>query len=515
MCVDSGSPKAARKAAERRRKGASAPRPQQLQLNSLHAKLDQLREQYKAAETENKRLKDRLMLMEVVLPTREQQARIAAAGAAGSSGTLSQPQTARPAADADEAANAEPRARSFGPVSGLGQEELGQQPALEFGLGSICSGPGVGRAHRPHSCSYSHTTTSNPDGASSPSACTVSGSGQAANKRAGEEAACAQSRPPHEHQKPPQPWRQPQQPRLQLGPPPPIGTRTEVNRAAPQLQPQQALPGHPAITAAAAAAPAAARPDSVAAATAASGRGPEAAPQGSGELSAAWRALWLSWVRDAALLVVAHDARPRDHWLRQLDVACTQLKTRVVQLGLKHPELIADDMPQLNLDTGRLQEPPEGHWRPVALAMRATPAQVSACRAALALYRERMEVVMAERSRLTERLADSMAGLRLGTEHEGWLQVAASNVEKTSVEAAAAAAGLDENVAAEGRATKIAKDLLSSDMFTPLQCARGSVASYPYFPDALAIITEVARLHEAGQPAAAALQQLPSAWRAQ
>ena len=27
-------------------------------------------------------------------------------------------------------------------------------------------------------------------------------------------------------------------------------------------------------------------------------------------------------------------------------------------------------------DTGRLQEPPEGHWRPVALAMRATPAQV-------------------------------------------------------------------------------------------------------------------------------------------
>lgn len=33
--------------------------------------------------------------------------------------------------------------------------------------------------------------------------------------------------------------------------------------------------------------------------------------------------------------------------------------------------------------------------------------------------------------------------------------------------------------------------------------------------DALAIITEVARLHEAGQPAAAALQQLPSAWRAQ
>ena len=85
------------------------------------------------------------------------------------------------------------------------------------------------------------------------------------------------------------------------------------------------------------------------------------------------------------------------------------------------------------------------------------PRQVSACRAALALYRERMEVVMAERSRLTERLADSMAGLRLGTEHEGWLQVAASNVEKTSVEAAAAAAGLDENVAAEGRATKIAK----------------------------------------------------------
>ncbi|KAG2442636.1 hypothetical protein HXX76_002720 [Chlamydomonas incerta] len=494
-------PKAARRAAERRRQKGAGPRAQHLVLQSLQAKLDGLTAQYHAAEAENRRLKERLAVIEVVLPTREQQARMAAAGLVSSSGAGRPPPSARPAAGAaGGAADADLElqllARVLQPHSAPSAEP-GQQSAIERGPGPSPSQRAVGSgrdkllAPSPGSFSDSRSPASDPGGASSLSTSTRSGGGQVANTRAGEEAACAQSppQPPH-HQQPPQQ-------RLQLGPPPPGGMQWKRSsppsqpQPQPQPQPQQAPPSCAATAA------------SLAAATAAVGRGPEAPPQGDDGLSAAWRALWIDWVRDAALLIVTHDARPAGYWLQRLDEVCTQLKTRVVQLGLKHPELIADDMPQLNLDTGRLQEPPEGHWRPVALAMRATPSQVAACRAALALYRERMEVVLAERSLLTERLAESMAALKLGPEQERRQLLSTNHLEKTSVEAEAAAAALDENVAAQGRATKIAKDLLSSDMFTPLQCARGSVASYPYFPDALAIITEVAKLGETAVPATA------------
>ncbi|KAG2450225.1 hypothetical protein HYH02_000326 [Chlamydomonas schloesseri] len=318
----SDSPKAARKAAERtrqRKKGAFAPRPKQVQLQSLQAKLDELLEQYKAAEAENKRLKERLTLIEVVLPTREHQAKIAAAaGSRGSSGALPRPLQATPA------------------------------PAGTDG------GPGASPGLSPrYPLSPSPSPATGPDAASSVSASTPSGSGQAANNRAGEEAACAQSRSP-------QPL-----PGPQLGPPASGGAGLQnlqhpralasepptvlPGQTPPQPQPLSLSLQHAGHAASAAVAVAAKRRP---------GRRPEAAapppqppPPGDDDgLSAAWRALWMAWVRDAALLIVAHDARPGGgYWLQRLDEACTRLKTQVVQLGLKHPELIADDMPQLNL----------------------------------------------------------------------------------------------------------------------------------------------------------------------
>ena len=82
--------------------------------------------------------------------------------------------------------------------------------------------------------------------------------------------------------------------------------------------------------------------------------------------------------------------------------------------------------------------------------------QVSACRAALALYRERMEVVMQQRRQLAERLAASMQSLQLAQGQEGQLR-SSHHLEKTSVEAEAAAAELDANVAAEGHAMRLAR----------------------------------------------------------
>ncbi|KAG2450222.1 hypothetical protein HYH02_000323 [Chlamydomonas schloesseri] len=205
-----------------------------------------------------------------------------------------------------------------------------------------------------------------------------------------------------------------------------------------------------------------------------------------------WMAAWVNWTREAALLICAYEARPaEEHLLQRMEAAFDRLKARVVELGLPHSELISN-MDQRNLDTGVAQAPPFSFWRVVVERMVCNAAQVAACRAALALYRERMEVVMRQRRRLAERLADSMRSLQLVAGQAGGSLCLSNQLERTSVEAEAAAAELDANVAAEGHAMRLARELLRSDIFTPLQRARISVLSYPYFPDALAIVATIA-----------------------
>ncbi|KAG2442638.1 hypothetical protein HXX76_002722 [Chlamydomonas incerta] len=201
-----------------------------------------------------------------------------------------------------------------------------------------------------------------------------------------------------------------------------------------------------------------------------------------------WLAAWLNWTRESALLICAYEARPNEEYLQRMEASFDRLKARVVELGLPHAELISN-MDQRNLDSGRAQAPPYSFWRVVVERLNCNTAQVAACRAGLALYRERMEVVMRQRRQLAERLAASMQSLQLGPGQEGrqpW------TLEKTSVEAEAAAEELDANVAAEGHAMRLARELLRSDIFTPLQRARIAVLSYPYFPDALAIVATIA-----------------------
>ncbi|KAG2438691.1 hypothetical protein HXX76_005237 [Chlamydomonas incerta] len=205
------------------------------------------------------------------------------------------------------------------------------------------------------------------------------------------------------------------------------------------------------------------------------------------EDEARWQQAWQTWVREAALLVHAHDARPNELYEKRVEDAFARLKAAAVYGCAKHPELICN-MRQVNMETGVEEVPPDSFWTLVASGMRLTPAQVADCRTALTLYRERMEVVMAERRSLADQLSSCMGALHLA-EAEGRAAPGSTQRDKLSLRVEEVAAALDTNVAAEGHTTRLARDMLNSTLFTKMQCARISVLSYPYFPDALALLT--------------------------
>ncbi len=91
---------------------------------------------------------------------------------------------------------------------------------------------------------------------------------------------------------------------------------------------------------------------------------------------ARWLDAWRRWVREAALLLQTYDARPSEHYLNRLEEAFTKLKSEVVYLGLRHPELICN-MRWVNLETGAEQEfPPDSFWSLVVAGMKLTEQQV-------------------------------------------------------------------------------------------------------------------------------------------
>ncbi|GFR43400.1 hypothetical protein Agub_g4480 [Astrephomene gubernaculifera] len=217
---------------------------------------------------------------------------------------------------------------------------------------------------------------------------------------------------------------------------------------------------------------------------------------------ARWLDTWRTWVREAALLLQANDARPNELYVRRLEDAFAKLKAEVVYLGLRHPELICN-MRCVNMETGAENEvPPDSFWTVVAAGMRLTSAQISDCRSALALYRERMSVVLAERRTLATKLSAAMNALQ-AEEAEGRASPGSMRRDQLTFQVEEVTAALAANVEAEGHTTSLARDLLGSSLFSRVQCARGSVLSYPYFPDALAIITHAVALADEANAAAA------------
>ena len=60
------------------------------------------------------------------------------------------------------------------------------------------------------------------------------------------------------------------------------------------------------------------------------------------EDEARWQQAWQTWVREAALLVNAHDARPNELYVKRVEEAFARLKAAAVYGCAKHPELICN-----------------------------------------------------------------------------------------------------------------------------------------------------------------------------
>ncbi|KAG2501999.1 hypothetical protein HYH03_000495 [Edaphochlamys debaryana] len=208
------------------------------------------------------------------------------------------------------------------------------------------------------------------------------------------------------------------------------------------------------------------------------------------EVHSRWIRSWLKWAREGALLLAAYETRPSERYLKRMEEAHHALMADVVALNLHHRELISN-MSNLNLDTGEEETPPDNFWQEVANGLRLSPEQVAACRTTLSLYRERMAAVLAERRTLAAQLDACMRAL---TQKEAGGPAAASGRrrEQLTLEMEQVSAALADNVATEGQCVALARDLLGSPVFSCLQCVRGTVISYPYMPDALAIVTAAA-----------------------
>ncbi|KAG2423132.1 hypothetical protein HXX76_015517 [Chlamydomonas incerta] len=249
----------------------------------------------------------------------------------------------------------------------------------------------------------------------------------------------------------------------------------------------------------------------------------ELADEQSARALAGFRDLWSNWLRDAGLLLHSHDARPQDPApeLKLLRMR-QQLMPKMHALRQEYP-CLSKAVFMYNLETGEREGAPVSHWAAVARSMALSPDQLAACLAALTMYRERAAPALAERDRLA---SEVVAGLR------AVCGAAAGSSTADSSEAgrgggaapapAAPAAGpadvtpeavlrlcegtevLSRNISAEGQAIDIVKDFLSNGVMSVVQLARIAVLSYPWFPDALALLTTLEDMHLQRQRQAAA-----------
>ncbi|KAG2447845.1 hypothetical protein HYH02_007301 [Chlamydomonas schloesseri] len=235
-------------------------------------------------------------------------------------------------------------------------------------------------------------------------------------------------------------------------------------------------------------------------------------------------AVWNKDVREAALLLAAHDARPQDP---RPSMKLQQLKDQnfplLKAMWRDHPSMLID-ITRLNMDTGQPEDPPPDHWEAVVTGLRLTPEQKAACLGALDLYRERMGPALEERRSLARQMAAALGQQAGGGQPAGVPVVAAAAVEPAAswapggagsssgcaagagtgtgtctgkdvtLEFLSAAQSLQRNVAIEGTALGVIKDFLGHGVFTAVQAKRIAVLSHPFFPDCLSVLTALEQM---------------------
>ncbi|KAG2445255.1 hypothetical protein HYH02_008723 [Chlamydomonas schloesseri] len=227
--------------------------------------------------------------------------------------------------------------------------------------------------------------------------------------------------------------------------------------------------------------------------------------------------LWNKTMREAALLLTAHDARPHDP---RPAMKLAALRDSTIPLcramRVDHPGLLLD-VCRLNLETGQPEDPPPDHWVAVASGLKLSESQKAECLGALRLYRERVCPALQERKSLAHQMSAALGeqsaaapGLLRGgpgaSGGAGGAGGAGSAGPRPDVvlELNQVADSLHRNVTAEGQALEVVKDFLSNGVFDVVQMHRCSVLSHPWFPDVLSVLAALEGLETQRTKAASA-----------
>ncbi|PNW82603.1 hypothetical protein CHLRE_06g285750v5 [Chlamydomonas reinhardtii] len=242
--------------------------------------------------------------------------------------------------------------------------------------------------------------------------------------------------------------------------------------------------------------------------------------------------VWNQDVREGALLLAGHDARPHDPTPA---LKLMQLKDRNLPLlramWREQPSLLID-VARRNLDTGRLEDPPPQHWAAVVRGLHMTAEQKAACLGALDLYRERVGPALQERKSLAHQMSAALAlaegqrnaataaaavaetgqpthqvpgrlagwspgGVASAGDSANGCSSGSRSIDMT-LEFMSAAESLQRNVGAEGTVLGVIRDFLTNGVFDEVQMKRVAVLSHPFFPDALSVLTAVEELARQG-----------------
>mmetsp|Transcript_26992 Transcript_26992/g.49674 ORF Transcript_26992/g.49674 Transcript_26992/m.49674 type:complete len:416 (-) Transcript_26992:1209-2456(-) len=207
--------------------------------------------------------------------------------------------------------------------------------------------------------------------------------------------------------------------------------------------------------------------------------------------------LWLSFVRQCSLHIVAFDTHSQSKFhVERLSEQISTFHKELNNLIVDRPQAWYDLL-QCNLETGKVDPPPEEHWLAVANAVPISDEQVQDCKAALSFFKEKMGSILEERKQISTTMFD-----RLSKPHfTSITQVIRSDLQ---LQVETLTTQMRDNVLRERSMKSIIWDFLGLSVFTTYQTAKMYCISYPYILDSVAVLNAYVKTATAAAAAAAA-----------
>ncbi|GLC35202.1 hypothetical protein PLESTM_000290400 [Pleodorina starrii] len=194
---------------------------------------------------------------------------------------------------------------------------------------------------------------------------------------------------------------------------------------------------------------------------------------------------WKHFLSEVAVPLLALESNGEDE---QAAARIRQLATEATHL-FKHASLLAPDtvmkVSQTHLETEALTPADPAHWRNVVNTLDLSPSQVRELVAVFRLFSGIMSGLLAERRTINQHLASGLHG------HQVEMDVAAAMEQLRVSPECEVLQALQRSMRREKAAHLLLRGFLFGQTLSVLQFARAAVYSYPWMPDATAIVATV------------------------